>query len=78
MPYSGPLAPPTVETSVMPIVFRMVPMSLVGDGRQLLQHRLEAAVHVDAVIGVADRRVERRQVHAFSRVDALRREPDRQ
>ncbi len=58
VPYSGPLAPPTVDTSVMPTLVNsaaaVVGLGLVerGDGR------LHPAIHVGAVVGVADRGVE--------------------
>ena len=58
MPYSGPLAPPTLLTSVMPTSLNS--SSAVAGGRvvELVEHRLHPAVHVDAVVGVADGRVE--------------------
>ena len=75
MPYSGPAAPPTVDTSVIPAVLSSGPSgassgrprSAVADGGQLRGHRLHPAVHVDAVVGVADGGVEVRQLVAAGR-----------
>ena len=60
MPYSGPAAPPTVEISVVATSFRTSPG--VDAGRQVVElgeHGREAAVHVLAVVAVADLAVER-------------------
>ena len=66
VPYSGPAAPPTVDTRVMPASFSRAP-TLVGRPVELGHHRLHAAVHVHAVVGVADRRVELRELVAALR-----------
>ena len=62
VPKSGPDAPPTVITSLVPIAFSAsgsgFAASCVGFG----SHRLEAALHVEAVVAVADRLVERGQL----------------
>ena len=67
VPNSGPLAPPTVETSVIPTLENSAP----GVGRRALVERghggLHAPVHVRPVVGVADRRVELGQVVAVLR-----------
>ena len=67
-PYSGPAAPPTSETMVAPVTVRIRPgvMCTAAPLRAFSarEHRGEAAGEVDAVIGVADRRVQLGQVVA--------------
>ena len=65
VPQSGPLAPPTVDTSVLPANDQELP----GRERRVLRgqrlaDRVEAAVHVHAVVAVADRGVQLGQVVA--------------
>ena len=62
VPYSGPDAPPTFMTRVMPIALSASGSGLAAMRVDVGQHRLEAALHVEPVIGIADRRVERRQL----------------
>ena len=63
MPHSGPLAPPTVETSVLPARISSLPGRRARPApAERLAHRVEPARHVDAVVAVADRGVELRQV----------------
>ena len=57
MPYSGPAAPPTVEMSVVANSLRTSPVSRPAV-RRAWEDGLEAAVHVLAVVAVADLPVE--------------------
>ena len=51
----------------MPTVLNSAPMSPRGSRVELAEHGLQAAVHVDAVVGIADRRVELGQVRPCAR-----------
>ena len=62
MPKSGPEAPPTVITSLVPIAFSASGNGLAAIAVELAAHRLEAALHVEPVVAVADRLVERGQL----------------
>ena len=61
VPNSGPEAPPTFITSVVPIACSASGSGLAANASALGQHRLEAALHVQPMVAVADRLVERRQ-----------------
>ena len=58
VPYSGPLAPPTLVTSVMPTDLKRSAMFAACLAVELRGHGAHAARHVRAVVGVADHRVE--------------------
>ena len=58
VPTSGPEAPPTFMTSVIPIDFSISGRRFVRKAGQCREHGLEAALHVQPVIAVADRLVE--------------------
>jgi hypothetical protein len=47
-------APPTVETRVIPTVLKIAPKSWVIHTEELLHHGFKTAVHVGAVICVAE------------------------
>jgi hypothetical protein len=58
---AGRLAPPTLESSVMPMLLKKTPRSSPLSCASRIRTSLEAALHVDAVVGVADFGVQRRQ-----------------
>ena len=58
VPYSGPLAPPTDLTSVMPACLNSAAGSSAGGVAEGVDHRAHPAMHVGAVVGVADGGVE--------------------
>ena len=58
VPNSGPEAPPTFMTSVMPIAFSISGNDLSARPGSVGEHGLETALHVQSVIAVADRLVE--------------------
>ena len=62
VPNSGPDAPPTVITSLVPIAFSASGSGFAANCVGLGAHRLEAALHVQPVVAVADRLVERGQL----------------
>ena len=58
VPYSGPAAPPTLDIRVMAVSFRAAP-AVSGGASAIFDHdRFEAAVHVFAVVRIADRPVQ--------------------
>ena len=58
MPYSGPAAPPTLEISAIATVLSTAPgVGLLADAERL-ERLAHPAVHVRAVVAVADRGVE--------------------
>ena len=59
---SGPDAPPTVITSLVPIAFSASGSGLAAKRVEIGAHGLEAALHVEPVVAVADRLVERASV----------------
>ena len=62
VPNSGPEAPPTFITRCMPAASERVRQGLGRKAVDIRQNGLEAALHVGAVIAVADRLVERGQL----------------
>ena len=64
MPYSGPAAPPTLETSAIATVLSTAPGSACSAGAELLERLGHPAVHVRPVVAVADRGVERDKLGA--------------
>ena len=61
VPNSGPEAPPTVITSLVPIAFSASGSGFAAIAVGVGAHRLEAALHVEPMVAVADRLVERGQ-----------------
>ena len=59
VPYSGPEAPPTFITSSVPIARQCVRQRFVGERGGIGADGFEPALHVQSVVAVADRLVER-------------------